>query len=89
MAYWNDIESINYILSNLTLDKKSVESVFALNHKNMTFIDIAGKHKCHETVLFILDFCMKNFLKMINVFGEKGIVSKNKVDIENVPNESC
>jgi len=30
---------------------------------------------------------MKNFLKMINVFGEKGVVSKNKVDIENIPNE--
>ena len=47
----------------------------------MTFIDIAGKHKCHETVLFILDFCMKNFLKMINVFGEKGIVFSSQEEL--------
>ena len=80
LAYWNDIESINYILSNLTLDKKTVESIFALNHKNMTLIDIAGKHKCHEAVLFLLDFCDKNFAKMISVFGGIGVTSKNKVN---------
>ena len=57
LAYYNDVLSINYILSNLNLgDRKSVENIFALNHKNMTLIDIAGKHGCHETVLFLLDF---------------------------------
>ena len=75
-------------MNNLDLDKKTVESIFALNHKNMTFIDIAGKHKAHEAVLLIIDFCMKNFLKMIDVFGERGVSSKNKVDTENIPNET-
>jgi hypothetical protein len=72
----------------LTLDKKSVESVFALNHKNMTLIDIAGKHRCHETVLFILDFCMENFATMMTIFGERGVAAKNKVEVENASNET-
>lgn len=75
-------------MSNIALDKKSLESVFALNHKDMTLIDIAGKHKSHETVLFVLDFCKENFATMMAVFGDRGTAGKNKIEVESVPSET-
>jgi len=43
----------------------------------MTLIDIAGKHKCHETALYLLDYCMENFTKLAAIYGEKVPASKN------------
>ena len=76
------MESIDYLLSSITLDKKSVENIFSENHKDMTFIDIAGKHKSNEAAIFILDWCMSNFPKLASVFAdhnEKGATKENKV----------
>ena len=65
---------MKYFLDNIIKsDKGKIEKVFALNHKNMTPIDIAGKHKQHEAVLLLLKFCQENFTEMVNNFGERTI----------------
>jgi len=44
LAYWNDVESINYILSLIPADKEHIIKMMMPNIRNITPLDVAGKH---------------------------------------------
>ena len=56
LAYWNDVESIKYLLKSIPLDKITYELVLCANSDGMTPIDIAGKHESHESAIMLLKY---------------------------------
>jgi len=44
LAYWDDVESINYILSLIQQSKEQIIKTMMPNIRNITPLDVAGKH---------------------------------------------
>ena len=79
LAYYNDVESIMYILNNLPLEIKDFSNIMTLNSRNMTPLDIAAKHKCHEAAVTFIDFFMSR-PHLLNAIYNPKQSKNNKVD---------
>jgi hypothetical protein len=79
LAYWNDVESINYILSLIEPSKDEIVKMMMPNIRKITPLDVAGKHQSHESALLLLEYVKDNFKHIAEVFEVKNIPeTKNK-----------
>ena len=72
LCYWNDYESVQYLLS-LVEDKdapmETIKMLMASTFNNMSPLSMSGKHSCGESALLILEFFDKRFYYVEKAFG--------------------
>lgn len=78
LAYWDDVESIRYILSNIDVNYKTLFSIMQVTETGLTPLDIAGKHKSNESAMALINFLTDNFSMIRDLFTNKN--KKNKVN---------
>lgn len=61
LAYWNDVESIDYMLNLVPDHYDQFQKIMGLNASDMTPLDIAGQHMCHESALLIIEHLTTKF----------------------------
>lgn len=84
LAYYNDVESIMYILNNLPLEAKDFSNIMTLNSRGLTPLDVAAKHKCHEAAITFIDFFMSRPTMLNQIYLPKGNKKiDNKITNEN------
>lgn len=83
LAYWNDVESINYILELVPNKKQYIIETMKPNIRNLSPLDVAGKHKSHESALLLLQFLRNHFNFVEDIFNVKNIGNHrhNKIEI--------
>ena len=78
LAFWNDIESLAYLLENIEVNVAQYSKVMGVDHRGLTFLDMAGLQGCHESVIMLLDFFAGRMDVIRAIFGSVKM-SKNKV----------
>lgn len=68
LAFWNDIESLHYILENVEESVETYTKVMSVSHRDLTPIDIAGTRGCHEAVLLLVDFFVGKIQLLKKIF---------------------
>lgn len=68
LAYWNDAESIHYILNQVPDKTEQFVKILTQNESKMTPLDIAGKHESHESALVFIDYLQKKFHMIEKLF---------------------
>lgn len=71
LAYWDDHESISYLLENSTTKVDNFLLVMQENKFGMTPLDICGRHKCKNAAMIILEFFCKHEELLLNIFNSK------------------
>lgn len=58
LAFWNDFESINFLLKQIKTDepKETMKMLVRMNSSLMTPLDIAGTHESHESAYLMIDY---------------------------------
>lgn len=86
LAYWNDIGSLAYLLENIEVGVTQYSKVMGVDHRGLTFLDMAGLRGCHESVIMLLDFFAGKTDVIRAIFGRpKANKNKIHVDISNAP----
>ena len=78
LAFWNDIESLAYLLENIEVNVMQYSKVMAVDHRGLTFMDMAGLRGSHEAVIMLLDFFAGKMDVIKAIFGTSKM-SNNKV----------
>ena len=77
LAFWNDAESIHYILNLIPQNITSYKKLMHKNVSGLTPLDIAGQHGCHEAAMLIINFLTARFEYICEIFDENKKQSKN------------
>lgn len=82
LAYWNDCESISYLLDEIgkhLKTKKALTDLMSLTSNDLTIVDVAGSNGSHESALIILDLLFKKTDIMEEIYGVKKKTEVNQV----------
>jgi hypothetical protein len=77
LAFWNDVESIHYILNLIPQDVDSYKKIMRQNFSGLTPLDIAGQHGCHESAMLMINFLTTKFTYINEIFTENEKKQKN------------
>jgi|TARA_B110001450_G_scaffold124602_1_gene117277 hypothetical protein len=69
LAFWNDAESIHYILNLIPQTTEDYQKIMAVNFSGLTPLDIAGQHGCHEAAIMIINHLTERFDFVEEIFA--------------------
>lgn len=70
LAYWNDVESIHYLLNLIPETLEDYKKIMKLNFSGLTPLDIAGQHMCTESALMIIEHMTERFGFIEEIFEQ-------------------
>lgn len=77
LAFWNDVESIHYILNLIPDDVEEIKKIMRQNFSGLTPLDIAGQHKCHEAGIMMINFLTSKFNYIVDIYNETDKKNRN------------
>lgn len=77
LAYWNDTESILFLLRLANKDEKiTIDRILCLNCNDNTPVDTAGKNRSSLAAMLFLDFFLQNFDYIKKIFVTDKLANK-------------